>query len=651
MQRPPLFESDSFIYWKNRFETYVKSKDLDLWHVITEGDFLPIENNPETKLDEVVPFEKQNDELKKRLAKNNEAKMVIYNSLPRKEYERIFICNKAKEIWKTLLITYQVRKFLRALHPKWRSMVMAIEESKNLTSLLLDELTGNLKVHEMIIKKDSEIIKAKGERKSLALKAKNESSDEESLTSGSEDKEYGMAVRDFKKFFKRRGSGEEDDEKAKDETCLMAHASSEVVDLECTTCQTLKTDNEKLKKEAFKLTQFQKSTHSLNEMLSLQKSSRDKSDLGFNSFEASTSETKKTEFVKSKNEMPSGGGPLITDGGPLKVQTTPKANQGPLVCSSENGKSVSFQKSILLHQVITTIADRISGLLHQVITTIADRIRGSNLIIVQIYVDDIIFSSTFQKLCDDFAKIMHDEFEMIIMGELNFFLGLQSKQMEDDIFFNQSKYIKEMLKKFGLEDSKPMKTPIYSVTKLTKDEEHESVDSTKYRGMIGSLLYLMASRPDIMFSVCLRAHFQEDPKTSHLETVKRIFRYIKGTTHLGLWYSEGTGEDENHDTNIQPPVQPTQQAPHTLSTIKLPILKKGNGPVQVSTDTNRQIRVLPPKTTKEILARERERKARTTLLMSIPEDHLAKFHKMTDAKEMWEAIKSRFGGNDESKKM
>ncbi|GKB12793.1 hypothetical protein Tco_0846716 [Tanacetum coccineum] len=84
MQRPPLFESDSFIYWKNRFETYVKSKDLDLWHVITNGDFQPIIQNPETKLDEVVPFEKQTDDLKRKLAKNNEAKMVIYNALPRK---------------------------------------------------------------------------------------------------------------------------------------------------------------------------------------------------------------------------------------------------------------------------------------------------------------------------------------------------------------------------------------------------------------------------------------------------------------------------------------------------------------------------------------------------------------------------------------
>ncbi|GKE45858.1 retrovirus-related pol polyprotein from transposon TNT 1-94 [Tanacetum coccineum] len=124
--------------------------------------------------------------------------------------------------------------------------------------------------------------------------------------------------------------------------------------------------------------------------------------------------------------------------------------------------------------------------------------------------------STCQDMCDKLAKIMHDEFEMSMMGELNFFLGLQMKQMEDGIFFNQSKYIKEMLKKFGLEESKPMKTPMSSDTKLTKDEECESVDSTKYRGMI------------------------EAPKTSHLEAVKRIFQHIKGTMHLGLWYPKGT---------------------------------------------------------------------------------------------------------------
>ncbi|GKD46902.1 retrovirus-related pol polyprotein from transposon TNT 1-94, partial [Tanacetum coccineum] len=172
--------------------------------------------------------------------------------------------------------------------------------------------------------------------------------------------------------------------------------------------------------------------------------------------------------------------------------------------------------------------------------TLFTKKKNSNLIIVQIYVVDIIFGSTCQELCDDFAKIMHDEFEISMMGELNFFLGLQIKKLEDDMFFNQSIYIKEMLKKFVLKDSKPMKTPMSMETKLIKDEKGESVDNTKYRGMIGSLLYLTASRPYIMFSVCLCARFQEDPKTSHLEAVKRIFRYIKGTTHLGLWYPKGS---------------------------------------------------------------------------------------------------------------
>ncbi|GKA19834.1 hypothetical protein Tco_0699749 [Tanacetum coccineum] len=264
MQRPPLFESDSFIYWKNRLETYVKSKDLDLWHVITNGDFQPIEQNLKTKLDEVIPFEKQSDELKKRLAKNNEAKMVIYNVLRRKEYERIFMCNMVKEIWKTLLITHQGNsqvisedESIDSAFARFNTIITSLkaldEESKDLTSLSLDELIGNLKVHEMIIKKDSEIVKAKGERRSLSLKAKKESSDEECSTFRSEDEEYAMAVRDFKKFFKIRGrcgdsnhligecpkppkdknqrafirgswsdSSEEDDEKAKDETCLVA---------------------------------------------------------------------------------------------------------------------------------------------------------------------------------------------------------------------------------------------------------------------------------------------------------------------------------------------------------------------------------------------------------------------------------------------
>ncbi|GJS35214.1 retrovirus-related pol polyprotein from transposon TNT 1-94 [Tanacetum coccineum] len=129
--------------------------------------------------------------------------------------------------------------------------------------------------------------------------------------------------------------------------------------------------------------------------------------------------------------------------------------------------------------------------------TLFTKKKGSNLIIVQIYVDDIIFGSTCQELCDDFAKIIHNEFKMSMMGELNFFIGLQLKQMEDGIFFNQSKYILEMLKKFGLKDSKPIKTTMSLDTKLTKDEECESIDSTKYRGMIGVIHSTNISRPPL----------------------------------------------------------------------------------------------------------------------------------------------------------
>ncbi|GKA53831.1 retrovirus-related pol polyprotein from transposon TNT 1-94 [Tanacetum coccineum] len=239
MQRPPLFESGSFIYWKNRFETYVKSKDPDLWHVITNGNIQVKDNKIDLLVQQYEQFVIFEDE-------SIDSVFARFNT----------IITSLKALDEGYSSKNYVRKFLRALHPKWRAKVTVIEESKDLTSLSLDELIGNLKVHEMIIKKDSEIVKAKVERKSLALKAKKESSDEECSTSGSEDEEYAMAVRDFKKFFKRRDpnhligecpkpprdknqrafvggswsdSGEENDEKIQDETCLVAQAPNELL--------------------------------------------------------------------------------------------------------------------------------------------------------------------------------------------------------------------------------------------------------------------------------------------------------------------------------------------------------------------------------------------------------------------------------------
>ena len=161
---------------------------------------------------------------------------------------------------------------------------------------------------------------------------------------------------------------------------------------------------------------------------------------------------------------------------------------------------------------------------------------------MQIYVDDIIFGSTNAKLCERFAKLMQSRYQMSMMGELSYFLGLQVKQNEEGTFINQSKYTRNLLKKFGMQDSSTASTPMATATKLDKDTG-ASVDITNYRGMIGSLLYLTASRPDIMFSTCLCARFQADPKESHLIAVKRIFRYLKGTPGLGIWYPKNTGFD------------------------------------------------------------------------------------------------------------
>ncbi|GJU04142.1 putative ribonuclease H-like domain-containing protein [Tanacetum coccineum] len=161
-----------------------------------------------------------------------------------------------------------------------------------------------------------------------------------------------------------------------------------------------------------------------------------------------------------------------------------------------------------------------------------------HILLVQIYVDDIIFGSTKKELCDEFEKLMKDKFQMSSMGELTFFLGLQVQQKKKGIFISQDKYVHEILKKFNYTDVKSASTPTDLERPLVKDADADDVDEHLYRSMIGSLMYLTASRPDIMFAVCACARFQVSPKTSHLLAVKRIFRYLKGKPSLGLWYSK-----------------------------------------------------------------------------------------------------------------
>ncbi|GJV21310.1 putative ribonuclease H-like domain-containing protein [Tanacetum coccineum] len=158
-----------------------------------------------------------------------------------------------------------------------------------------------------------------------------------------------------------------------------------------------------------------------------------------------------------------------------------------------------------------------------------------DIILVQVYVDDIIFGSTKKSWCDEFEALMKSRFQMSSMGELTFFLGLQVKQKPDGIFISQDKYVAEILKKFDFASVKTASTPIETQKPLVKDEEASDVDVHLYRSMIGSLMYVTASRPDIMFAVCACSRFQVTPKTSHLSAVKANPNWAFGileTLHL-----------------------------------------------------------------------------------------------------------------------
>jgi hypothetical protein len=167
------------------------------------------------------------------------------------------------------------------------------------------------------------------------------------------------------------------------------------------------------------------------------------------------------------------------------------------------------------------------------------KVSQGNILLIEVYVDDIIFGSDDDRLSQKFAKDMHNEFEMSLLGELSFFLGLQIRQSNQGIFISQTKYIREMLKRFGMEDCKPVITPMQTSCKLSKDDDSKSTDQRQYRSMIDNLLYVTTSRPDVMQAVGQVARFQAAPKESHVLAVKRIFRYLKGTKEFGLWYPKG----------------------------------------------------------------------------------------------------------------
>nr|GEZ88074.1 uncharacterized mitochondrial protein AtMg00810-like [Tanacetum cinerariifolium] len=176
-------------------------------------------------------------------------------------------------------------------------------------------------------------------------------------------------------------------------------------------------------------------------------------------------------------------------------------------------------------------------------TTLFIKKKGKHIMLIQIYVDDIIFGPTNLKYCTKFSHLMVKRFEMSMMGEMKFFLGHQVNQFSNGIFINQSKYILDILKRFGMENCDTVPTPMVEQAKLKLDLAGKPVDHTDYHSMIGSLMYVTSSRPDIMFATCMCARYQAKLNEHHVSAVKRIFHYLKGTINLGLWYPKDSGFD------------------------------------------------------------------------------------------------------------
>ncbi|GKB98002.1 retrovirus-related pol polyprotein from transposon TNT 1-94 [Tanacetum coccineum] len=165
---------------------------------------------------------------------------------------------------------------------------------------------------------------------------------------------------------------------------------------------------------------------------------------------------------------------------------------------------------------------------------------GKHILFVQIYVDDIIFASTDPKACDIFSNEMSLKLQMSMMGQMSFFVGLQVSQSLGGIFINQSKFSLEILKKFGMDSCDPVDTLMVDRLKLDEEPFGIPVNQTRFRSTVSSLMYLTASRPDLVFVVCMCARYQASHTKEHLKALKRVFRYLRGTIKWGLWYPKDT---------------------------------------------------------------------------------------------------------------
>nr|GEX54803.1 reverse transcriptase domain-containing protein [Tanacetum cinerariifolium] len=369
---------------------------------------------------------------------------------------------------------------------------MEIEESKYLTSLILDELIENLKDHEVIIKKDFEIVKAKGERKSLASKAKKESGDEESSNSKNEDEEYAMAVRE------KSDSGEEDDEKAKDETCIMAQASSKVHS---------------------KSSYFSDENTSIDDIVLDSKIDLEPAEWINDSecYKHMTGNQKHFSMYKAYNRG--------------------NAVFGSNLCGNIIGKGTISNDSLNIDNVEHV-----------------DNLRFNLLNVGQICDNKckVIFSEHDSEITKD-GKVIDEEEVIKVIEKKNLENGIEDETLEVDEIVNIKESKKHPLGNLiGNLNQRTLRMKVRKLNQFIANDVWELVPHPKIMKIIGTkwvyrnkldendVVSRNKARPDIMFSVCFCIRFQEDPKTYHLEVVKCIFLYIKVTMHLGLWYLKRT---------------------------------------------------------------------------------------------------------------
>jgi len=168
---------------------------------------------------------------------------------------------------------------------------------------------------------------------------------------------------------------------------------------------------------------------------------------------------------------------------------------------------------------------------------------GGKVLIISLYVDDVIFTGNDESMFVEFKRSMMLEFDMTDLGKMRYFLGIEVVQKSDGIFIGQKKYVLEVLERFGMDKYNPVHNPIVPGEKLEKDKDGAKVDGTYYKQVVGSLMYLTTTCPDIMFVVSLISRYMGNPSQLHLQAKRKVLRYLKGTADFELFYKK-EGDEE-----------------------------------------------------------------------------------------------------------